>query len=199
MTFQSPFRLGVRLLWTSLLGASILAILGAAPALAGEGRWVAVGPVVGYRSFAAPLELDPEFAIGARVSLGVSDRVVVTIDGGHAEPTRTTSGIVSSFGDIRALVAYRLKTSGVRPYLLTGVGGQIMNFHDAPASASAVVAAGAGAELDLADAWVVVVEGSANLYRGRLVTYNSTGQELTSTPRETYATGIFSLGILYRF
>ena len=190
--------------WTRLLLLAVpvvsslaVGVVGAAPL--GEGRWAAIGPVVGSRTFASPLELDAVFAIGARVSLGLSDRVTIIVDGAHAEPTRRTSGIASSFGDVRALLSYRLREQGVRPYLVTGVGGQFLNFHDAPASASAIVAVGVGAEVDLSPEWLVIVEGSADIYGGRFVTYSPTGTELSSTTRETYATGIFSAGLQYRF
>lgn len=190
----------VRPVLRTLIAAGALFAAGTAVASpTGGERWVAVGPVAGYRTFASRLELDSEFAIGARISLGVSDRVTVMIDGAHAEPRRRTSGVISSFGDIRALVSYRLRKEGVRPYLVTGVGGQVLNFHDAPASASAVVAAGAGVELDLTPDWVALFEASADVYGGRFVTYSSTGRELSSTDRRTYATGIFSVGLAYRF
>lgn len=204
MRLQVRFRRTFALLWTRLLLVAMPAACamgaGAAEAATPDGsRWAAIGPVVGYRTFASLFEMDGEVAIGARVSLGLSDRVTITIDGAHAEPTRRTSGVVASVGDIRTLVSYRLRERGVRPFLLAGLGGQILNFHDAPASASAVLAAGLGAELDLSPDWLVVVEGSADFYRGRLVTYSSMGEELSSTSRETYATGIFSAGLLYRF
>ncbi len=194
----------LRILWTCplLLVMQVVCAIEAGGAWAAppdRGRWVAIGPVAGYRTFASPLELEGEFAIGARVSLGVSNRVTIMIDGAHAEPTRRTSGVVSSVGDIRALVSYGFRKRGVRPYLLVGLGGQILNFHDAPASASAVVATGLGAEIALSPEWIAVFEGSADFYRGRFVTYSSTGQELSSTSRETYATGLFSAGIQYRF
>lgn len=194
----------VAALWTRFVLVAVPVALafgaGVASAAPADGeRWAAVGPIAGYRTFASPLELEGEFAIGARVSLGLSDRVAIMIDGAHADPTRRTSGKVSSFGDIRALVSYRIRERGVRPYILAGLGGQILNFHDAPASASAVVAAGLGAEISLSPEWLAIIEASADFFRGRFVTYSSTGQELSSTNREMYATGIFSAGIQYRF
>ncbi len=190
--------------WTRLMLVAVPVALafgtGVASAAPANGeRWAAVGPIVGYRTFASPLELEDEFAIGARVSLSLSDRVTIMIDGAHADPTRRTSGKVSSFGDIRALLSYRIRERGIRPYILAGLGGQILNFHDAPASASAVVAAGLGAEIALSSDWLAIFEGSADFFRGRFVTYSSTGEELSSTNREMYATGIFSAGIQYRF
>lgn len=198
------YRETVASLWTRLMLVAVPVALafgaGVASAAPADGeRWAAVGPIAGYRTFASPLELEGEFAIGARVSLGLSDRVTIMIDGAHADPTRRTSGKVSSFGDIRALFSYRIRERGVRPYVLAGLGGQILNFHDAPASASAVVAAGLGAEISLSPEWLAIFEGSADFFRGRFVTYSETGQELTSTNREMYATGIFSAGIQYRF
>ncbi|MEK7348962.1 MAG: hypothetical protein AABZ94_08825 [Candidatus Eisenbacteria bacterium] len=204
MRRQVSFWVTVADLWTRFLLVAVPAACAFAAAVAsaapadGE-RWAAVGLIAGYRTFASPLELEGEFAIGARVSLGLSDRVTIMIDGAHADPTRRTSGKVSSFGDIRALVSYRLRERGVRPYILAGLGGQILNFHDAPASASAIVAAGLGAEITLSPEWLAIFEGAADFYRGRFVTYSSTGQELSSTNREMYATGIFSAGLLYRF
>lgn len=204
MRLRVSFRDTVAFLLTRRLFAALPAACAFAGAVAAaapaEGeRWAAVGPIAGYRTFASPLELDSEFAIGARVSLGLGNRVTIMIDGAHAEPTRRTSGQVSSFGDIRALVSYGFRERGVRPYLLVGLGGQILNFHDAPASASAVVATGLGTEVALSPEWIAIFEGSADFYRGRFVTYSSTGQELSSTSRETYATGLFSAGIQYRF
>jgi hypothetical protein len=206
MTVRTPVRLSTSLSWTRAAAVAILMAcasgLGVPQAEAapptGE-RWAAAGPVVGYRTFPATLELNSEFAIGARVSLGLSDRVAVMIDGAHADPTRKTSQKVSSFGDIRALFSYNLRRTGLRPYLVTGLGGMILNFHDAPASASAVVAAGGGVQFDLGPEWLVMFEGTADMYKGRYVTYSPTGQELSSTERQMHSIGLFSAGLQYRF
>jgi len=195
----APMRLLMRRgVWALLLAVALTSATAHAAPEAGE-RWAAVGPVVGYRTFPATLEWESEFAIGARVSMGLSDHVAVMIDGAHADPTRRTSRKVSSFGDIRALVSYKLRRTGLRPYLVTGIGGMILNFHDAPASASAVVAAGGGVEFDLTPEWLVMFEGAADLYKGRYVTYSPTGEELSSTERIMHSIGLFSAGLQYRF
>ena len=190
--------------WTRLLLIAIPILL-AAPssrALAATtppGRWATVGLTTGARIFSSSLDLQNEIAIGGRLLLGLSDRVSIGIDGGHSSPTRKSSDISSSFGEVRAIGSYRFRTGSIRPYLMTGVGGQFFNFHDAPGAAGVVVAAGAGVECDLSETWSLVGEGSVDFYRARYQTFSNTGEVLESTETLTYGTGVLTLGIQTRF
>lgn len=201
---QPRFAWRLPALWTRLLLASILVLMAtttsrALAATTPPGRWATVGVTGGARIFSSSLDLENEFAIGARVVLGLSDRVSIGIDGGHSSPTRRSSDIASSFGEVRAIASYRFLTGSVRPYLMTGVGGQFFNFHDAPGAAGAVVAAGAGVECSLGEVWSVVGEGSVDFYRARYQTFSDTGEVIDSTEPLTYGTGILTLGLQIRF
>jgi hypothetical protein len=196
--------LDVRSVWTLLAATSVrgagiaLALAVADPAVAQE-RWVGVGLTTGTRSFASPLKLDTELALGARVSIGVSDRVTVSIDGGHSNPSRRSSGVSSSVGEVRVLTAYSFLHGSIRPYLLAGLGGQFFNFHDAPGSAGACVVGGLGAEFMANDEWALFGEGSVDAYRARFQTFSETGELVYSSDILTYGTGIVTLGLQYRF
>ena len=179
----------------------LVCLLGASAAVAEPlpARWVGVGITTGARIFSSRLELGSEAAIGARITMGVSDRIMIAIDGGHSSPTRKTSNVSSSFGEVRALAAYRFLSGPVRPYLLTGLGGQFFNFHDAPGTAGAIVAAGVGVEFMAGSEWAIFGEGSVDFYRAKYQTFSDTGEVLDSTPNATYGTGLVTVGLQYRF
>ena len=188
--------------WTRYLPPAILlamTVTSASPATAAPERWIGVGVTSGARSFASPMELQSEVALGARISIGVTDRVMISIDGGHSNPTRRTSGVSSSYGEVRVLAAYRFLSGPFRPYLLTGLGGQFFNFHDAPGSAGACVAAGIGAEYEVNEEWALFGEVSVDGYRARFQTFSESGEVIESTSMLTYGTGIATIGLQYRF
>ena len=188
--------------WTlpALLAVPTLALLALADlASAAPERWLGVGITSGTRSFASPMELQSEIALGARLSIGLTGNLTISIDGGHSNPTRRTSGTPSSYGEIRALAAYRFLSGSVRPYLLTGLGGQFFNFHDAPGTAGACVAAGIGVDFEANEEWALFGEVSIDAYRARFQTFSESGEVIDSTDILTYGTGILSVGLQYRF
>jgi hypothetical protein len=182
------------LLWVA--GSSLF---GPQAADAGPERRAGVGLTTGARIFASRLELQNEAAIGLRVSLGVADRVSVLIDGSHSNPTRKTSGASSSFGDLRVLASYRLLPGRLAPYVAAGVGGQFFNFHDAPGTAGAVIAAGLGIEFAASREWALFAEATADFYRAQYHRFTETGTVLESSPAATYATGVVTAGAEFRF
>lgn len=191
-------------LWTHVvapavrLGGIAIALSLAGPAEAAE-RWVGIGPTTGARWFASRFELQSEIAVGARVTIGVSDRLAISIDGGHSNPSRRSSGVSSSYGEIRALASYRFLPGPLRPYLLTGLGGQFFNFHDAPGAAGVCVAGGLGVEYEAAEEWALFGEVSVDAFRARFQTFSETGQVIDSSEMRTYGTGIATVGLQYRF
>lgn len=183
----------------ALLGVAAIPIFAPAIAYAETARRVGIGPTTGARVFSSRLDLQSEAAVGLRVSLGVSERVSVVIDGAHSNPTRKVTGAASSFGDLRVLANYRVLRGRVAPYVQAGVGGQFFNFHDAPGSAGAVVAAGLGVEFAASRDVALFAEVMANGYRAQYHRFTETGTVLESSPAATYATGAVTIGAQYRF
>jgi len=158
-------------------------------------RPIRVAPLVGARMFASPLELNSEFAFGARVSIGVSDRVCVVMDAGHSSPVRKTTGASMSFGEIRLLTTVRVLRGPVCPYVLAGLGGQFFNFHDTAGAASGLLAAGLGVEVEATRRWSFFAEGSGDIYRASF-----SGSDYGSwSSRQTYVTGLYTFGAQYEF
>lgn len=187
--------------WMLLVAAGVA--IGASwapnPVRAEAERLAGVGVTSGARVYSNPLELQTEATVGVRVSMWLSDQLTVIVDGAHANPTRRTSGASSSFGDVRILAAYHPWRSRWSPYFVTGVGGQFFNFHDAPGTAGAVVAAGTGIEFEASRRWALFAEATANFYRAQYHVYTEFGTAVKSSVAATYATGALSLGAQVRF
>lgn len=179
--------------------AFVLALLaGSVSAEEAPSRPIRVAPIVGSRIFAEPLKLYSEFAFGARVSMGLSDRVTVAVDASHSSPVRKTTGSSMSFGEIRLLTTVAILRGRVQPYALAGLGGQFFNFFDAPGAAGLIFAGGLGVEFEPVERWSVFAEGSADFYRASFTMSNSPSF-LTASPRQTLATGVLTLGVQYEF
>jgi hypothetical protein len=187
------------LLFTGLL--LVVAMLGALPrsACAQSSRSFLVAPSFGVRSFESKLDLENEAAIGARLGLGVNDRVTVLTDVVHSVPARKTTGRLAYVTGLRTLVQVRLLTGSLRPFAIAGVGGILFNFSDAIDTASGAVTLGGGVELMVRNRLGIYAEGSADFYRARQVTYSSTGEELTTSDRSTDSATTVAVGISVGF
>ena len=179
-----------------LAGAAVVA---PAPALAAADRPLLVAVTAGVRSFDAEVGLRSEAAFGARFGMGVSDRFSVWIDALTSRPTRRASNETANVTALRALAQAHLLTGNIRPYVVVGGGGLIFNFEDAFDTAGGIGTVGGGVDWRFAQRALLFAEGTADLYRARMVTYSSTGQEISSSPRETQTATALSAGIAVEF
>jgi hypothetical protein len=153
----------------------------------------------GVHSFEETLDLESEVAFGFRGGAGINDRVTLLMEYVVTGPARKTSGSLAHVSSLRGLAQVRLLRSSVRPYLLAGIGGILFNFEDAVDTASGAATFGGGVEVEPWNRVSVFVEGSADIYRARSVSYTSTGDELTTTDRSTDTVGAAMAGIAVEF
>lgn len=195
-------------LWMRLLSAQFVVgvLILAHGTLMGHGLGVAradrpllAAVTAGVRSFDAEVGLESEAAFGARFGMGASDRFTVWIDALTSRPTRSASTEMANVTALRALAQAHLLTGSVRPYLMVGGGGLIFNFEDAFDTAGGIATVGGGIDWRFARRVLLFAEGTADLYRARMVTYSSTGQEVSSSPRETQTATAVSAGIAVEF
>jgi hypothetical protein len=190
-------------LW--ILRAALLfawaALFTGAPRLASAdaARPFQVGGAVAIRSFESRLDLNDELAAGFRLGLGMNERVSVLIDAVHTTPIRKTTGRLAHVTDLRSLVQVRLLTGSLRPYLVGGVGGILFDFDDAYDTAMGALTGGAGLEWRASSQFTVFGEGSLDFYRNRSVTFDSLGNEISSTKSTTDQARTYSLGLLANF
>lgn len=170
-----------------------------APARAGNDRPLLAAVTAGVRSFDSEVGLESEAAFGARFGMGVSDRFTIWIDALTSKPTRSVSTETASVTALRALAQAHLLTGSVRPYVLVGGGGLIFNFEDAFDTAGGVMTIGGGVDWRFARRALLFAEGTADLYRARMVTYSLTGQEVSSSPRETQSATAVLAGLAMEF
>jgi hypothetical protein len=168
-------------------------------ALAGTDRPLLAAVMAGVRSFDSEVGLESEAAFGARFGMGVSDRFTVWIDALTSRPTRTVTTETATVTALRAIAQAHLLTGNVRPYVLIGGGGLIFNFEDAFDTAGGIATVGGGIDWRFARRALLFAEGTADLYRTRMVTYSPTGQEVSSSPRETQTATAISAGIAVEF
>jgi len=100
---------------------------------------------------------------------------------------------------LRALGQARILTGSVRPYVVFGAGGLIFNFEDAFDTAGGIMTFGGGIDWRFARRALLFAEGTADLYRTRMVTYSLTGQEVLSSPRQTQSATAVSAGVAVEF
>lgn len=182
-----------------LFGVAASLTGGPHPASADTGRPFQVGGAVAIRSFESRLDLNDELAAGFRVGLGLSGRASVLIDAVHTTPTRKTTGRLAHVTDLRSLVQYRFLNGSLRPYLVGGVGGILFDFDDTYDTATGALTGGAGVEWRASSQFTVFGEASLDLYRNRTVTFDSLGNEISSTNRTTDQARTYSLGLLATF
>jgi len=175
------------------------ALLGPSVGRAETDRPLLAAVTAGIRSFDSEVGLKSEAAFGARFGMGVSDRFTVWIDALTSRPTRTASTEAANVTALRALAQAHLLTGSVRPYIVIGGGGLIFNFEDAFDTAGGILTAGGGVDWRFARRALLFAEGTADLYRTRMVTYSPTGQEVSSSPRETQTATAVSAGIAVEF
>lgn len=174
-------------------------LLAPAPARASTDRPLLAAVTAGVRSFDVEVGLESEAAFGARFGMGVSERFTVWIDALTSRPTRTTSTETANVTALRALAQAHLLTGNVRPYVVVGGGGLIFNFEDAFDTAGGIATLGGGVDWRFARRALLFAEGTADLYRTRMVTYSLTGQEVSSSPRETQTATAVSAGVAVEF
>lgn len=179
-----------------LAGAAVVA---PAPALAAADRPLLVAVTAGVRSFDAEVGLRSEAAFGARFGMGVSDRFSVWIDALTSRPTRNASTETANVTALRAIAQAHLLTGSVRPYVVLGGGGLIFNFEDTFDTAGGILTAGGGVDWRFSPRALVFAEGTADVYRARMVTYSLAGQEISSSPRDTQTATALSVGIAVEF
>jgi hypothetical protein len=182
---------------TAILACGALSAPGLA--LAGTDRPLLAAVMAGVRSFDSEVGLESEAAFGARFGMGVSDRFTVWIDALTSRPTRTVTTETATVTALRAIAQAHLLTGNVRPYVLIGGGGLIFNFEDAFDTAGGIATVGGGVDWRFARRALLFAEGTADLYRTRMVTYSPTGQEVSSSPRETQTATAISAGISVEF
>ena len=168
-------------------------------ALAGTDRPLLAAVMAGARSFDSEVGLESEASFGARFGMGLSNRFTVWIDALTSRPTRTATAETANVTALRALGQAHLLTGKVRPYVLVGGGGLIFNFEDAFDTAGGIATVGGGIDWRFTRRALLFAEGTADLYRARMVTYSSTGQEVSSSPRETQTATAVSAGIAVEF
>lgn len=181
-----------------------LTLAGALPACATPARAAGARPLlaavtVGVRSFDEDLDLESEAAFGARFGIGVNDRVSLWLDALTTSPSRRVSGETAQVTALRAIAQARILTGVVRPYALIGAGGMIFNFEDTVDAAGGILTFGGGVEWRLARRTFLFAEGTADIYRARTVTYSPTGEELSSSPRDTQSATTVAVGVAVGF
>lgn len=195
-------------LWMRLGGAQFAAamailacgvLLNPGVARAGTDRPLLAAVMAGVRSFDSEVGLESEAAFGARFGMGVSDRFTVWIDALTSRPTRSISTATANVTALRVLAQAHLLTGSVRPYVVAGGGGLIFNFEDAFDTAGGIGTVGGGVDWRFARRALLFAEGTADFYRARMVAYSSTGQEISSSPRETQTATAVSAGIAVEF
>lgn len=174
-------------------------LLPATPARASTSRPLLAAVMAGVRSFDTEISLQSEAAFGARFGMGVSDRFTVWIDALTSSPTRKQSSEKANVTALRAIAQAHLLTGPVRPYVALGGGGLIFNFEDTFDTAGGIMTVGGGVDWRFARRGLLFAEGTADLYRARMVTYSATGEELYSSERETQSATVVSAGIAVEF
>ncbi|HKQ20374.1 MAG TPA: hypothetical protein VJW75_11595 [Candidatus Eisenbacteria bacterium] len=162
-------------------------------------RTLLAAVTAGVRSFDSEVSLESEAAFGARFGMGVSDRFTVWIDALTSRPTRSASTETANVTALRALAQANLLTGSVRPYVVVGGGGLIFNFEDAFDTAGGIATVGGGIDWRFARRALLFAEGTADLYRARMIAYSATGEESFSSPRETQCATAVSAGIALEF
>ncbi len=167
----------------------------AADATAEQTRPVTLAFSGGYRIFSRQLGLQNDAAFDLRLGLGVARRASIALDYGLCDPLREVTRQPASVNALRALARVDILEGALRPYVLAGMGGFLINFHDAPDYSEGSLTAGAGIERDLSPRLVLRVEGTADFYRSELITYDAGGNVLTRSARLTNALGTISAGL----
>lgn len=186
----------------SLFGAAVAIAAGsvAVPPVRAEGeRPLLAAVMAGVRSFDSDLGLESEAAFGARFGMGVTNRVTVWLDALTTSPSRKVSGEAADVTALRAMVQARILTGALSPYVTVGAGGMIFNFQDSVDAAGGIATFGGGVDWRLARRTRLFAEGTADLYRARTVSYSPTGEELSSSPRDTQSATTVAAGVALEF
>lgn len=157
------------------------------------------GLTVGTRAFEKGLDLKPEAAFGFRIGTGLNDRMSVRLEYLYTAPSRKVSGSSASITAYRFIGRAAFTSWSVRPYAELGFGGILFDFRDTYDTAAGTLMGGAGLEVNVSRRVCLSLEGSADFYRYRAVTYDETGQELSSTARSTDNTSTLLVGMQVSF
>lgn len=177
---------------------ALLALASAGPAAAGD-RPVSVSGGAAWRIFSSQLGLENDAGLSLRLGLGVTDRLEVALDYSLSDPLRKVTQQSASVSALRALARYEVWQGAVRPYVLAGGGGFLVNFNDSSDYSTGALTVGLGIERRLGPSAFLRVEGSADLYRSEVVRYDIGGNVESRAPRTTNALGTFSASLGTRF
>jgi len=170
-----------------------LLLLPAARAAASGDRPVSASAGGAWRIFSSQLGLESDAGLSLRLGLGVMDRLEVALDYSLSAPLRETTQQSASVSALRALARYEVWQGPIRPYVIAGGGGFLVNFDDSSDYSTGAVTLGAGVERRLGPRAFLRLEGTADLYRSEVVRYDLGGNVRSRAPRTTNALG--SLGV----
>jgi hypothetical protein len=184
----------MRLAW--LLTIAVTAASSAQPAPSSATEWHPVISAVGaWRVFNDQIDLRSEWAYGARMGLESSSRFSLVIDYVECQTWRRGSGRSAEVMALRALGRVDALRGRVRPYLIGGLGGLLLQFRDAPNTAVGSMILGVGGEKRFAERWRLFGEASVDHYYYESVFYTSTGGAIPTGQKGANVIWTGSIGI----
>jgi len=184
-----------------LAALTLAIVLGVAPgAAARAAEWrPSVALTGGFRLFGDELDLREHWSYGGRVGLSDPSRTTLYLDYLECRTWRNATARHSEIFALRALVRFDILKSTVRPYVIAGFGGMMLQFDDAPNAGVGAFTYGGGAEARLGDRWSIFAEGTFDTYTAERVTYTPGGTVYGRTYRGTFSMNSLIAGLSARF
>lgn len=179
--------------------AAVLVVLASAP-LAFAAEWHPVAAITGgFRFFEEDLDLQTHFAYGARVGLSDGSRATLYLDYLECRTWRKGTAADADILAMRALLRVDALRGSVRPYVIGGLGGMMLQFDDAPNAGVGAFTFGAGLEGRLGRTWSLFAEGTFDSYTDRRVQYSSGGIAIGRGLPGTFTIPVITGGLSARF
>jgi len=179
--------------------AGALALLPSPRLCAAAERPITIQVGAGPRIYNQELGLNSDLGAGIRLGLGVSERASIALDFLYTPTNRTTSDQISIITSLRALARMDLLRGPIRPYVLAGAGGVMMNFSDARDVSAGTLTGGLGISRSIGRDHFVSIEGTLDFYSSRVQYYDLEGAVIYDGPQTIETLKMVTVNVGTRF